>query len=51
MGLYVMAACRTVAPEELEFALNAYYEMAGWDKATGMPTQAKLNELGLGWIS
>ncbi len=41
---------RTVAPEELDFALNAYYEMAGWDKASGMPTQAKLNELGLGWI-
>ncbi|HLF25643.1 MAG TPA: aldehyde ferredoxin oxidoreductase family protein [Anaerolineae bacterium] len=41
---------RTVTPEELDFALNTYYELAGWDKTTGMPTQAKLEELGLGWI-
>jgi hypothetical protein len=41
---------RTVPPEELDFALNAYYELAGWDKASGMPTAKKLTELGLGWI-
>ncbi len=41
---------RTVPPEELDFALNAYYELAGWDKVTGMPTAKKLTELGLGWI-
>ncbi len=41
---------RLVKPEELEFALNTYYEMAGWDKATGMPTKGKLEELGLGWV-
>lgn len=40
---------RLVKPEELEFALDAYYTMAGWDQATGMPTRAKLEELGLGW--
>ncbi len=33
--------------EELEAALNDYYELAGWDVATGMPTRAKLAELGL----
>jgi len=41
---------RFVKPEELDFALNAYYEMAGWDKATGMPTAKKLKELGLDWV-
>jgi aldehyde:ferredoxin oxidoreductase len=35
--------------EELEQALNDYYEMAGWDVATGMPTRAKLEKLGLEW--
>ncbi len=28
-----------------------YYELAGWDKGTGMPTQSKLEELGLGWAA
>ena len=41
---------RSVKPEELEFALNTYYDLAGWDKATGVPTKAKLAELGLEWI-
>ena len=41
---------RRVEPEELEFALNTYYEIAGWDKTTGMPTKTKLEELGLGWV-
>ena len=41
---------RTVEPDELSFALDAYYAIAGWDKSTGMPTQAKLEELGLGWV-
>ena len=36
--------------EELEQALDDYYELAGWDVATGKPTQAKLEELGLGWV-
>ncbi len=36
--------------EELEQALNDYYELAGWDVATGMPTKAKLEELGIGWV-
>jgi aldehyde:ferredoxin oxidoreductase len=41
---------RLVKPEELESALDTYYGLAGWDKASGMPTQAKLEELGLGWV-
>jgi aldehyde:ferredoxin oxidoreductase len=35
--------------EELEQALDDYYEMAGWD-ANGAPTKVKLEELGLGWV-
>ncbi len=41
---------RFVKPEELEFALDTYYAMAGWDKTTGNPTKAKLAELGLEWV-
>ena len=39
-----------ITHEELDAALNDYYELAGWDKATGKPTQSKLEELGLGWV-
>ncbi len=35
--------------EELEQALDDYYEMAGWD-ANGVPTKVKLEALGLGWV-
>jgi aldehyde:ferredoxin oxidoreductase len=40
-----------VSKEELEAALDVYYELAGWDKTTGNPKQAKLAELGLEWIA
>jgi aldehyde:ferredoxin oxidoreductase len=33
---------------DLEPLLDAYYEFRGWHKATGSPTVAKLEELGLG---
>jgi aldehyde:ferredoxin oxidoreductase len=36
-----------VPREELEAALDDYYDLAGWDVATGMPGRAKLEELGL----
>jgi aldehyde:ferredoxin oxidoreductase len=36
---------------ELEAALDAYYTMAGWDPATGVPTKAKLQALCLDWAS
>ena len=42
---------RTVPPDEFAAALDVYYELASWDKSTGMPMPAKLKELGLGWIS
>lgn len=39
-----------VTRQEVEEALDIYYEMCGWDVATGKPTPAKLKELGLGWM-
>ncbi len=36
-----------VTRQELEAALNDYYELAGWDKTTGRPSWTKLKELGL----
>ena len=39
-----------VTRKELEDSLDMYYEMCGWDVATGKPKLAKLEELGLGWM-
>lgn len=36
--------------DEMNKAQDAYYEMSGWDNATGNPTEATLNRLGLGWV-
>lgn len=36
--------------EQMERALNAYYQMAGWDQQTGYPTAQRLEELGIGWV-
>ena len=35
--------------EEFERARETYYRMAGYDPATGHPTKAKLEELGIAW--
>jgi aldehyde:ferredoxin oxidoreductase len=40
-----------VSAEEFAWALVRYYELAGWDVATGTPTAAKLRELGLDWVA
>jgi aldehyde:ferredoxin oxidoreductase len=37
-------------PAELERAKDAYYAMSGWNEE-GIPTRAKLEELGIGWIA
>ena len=37
--------------EEFEHARDAYYRLAGCDPATGYPTRAKLDALGLDWIT
>jgi len=31
--------------------LDYYYEFRGWDKETGIPTEEKLEELGLGYVT
>jgi len=33
----------------LQEAIHTYYGMLGWDEETGVPTRAKLYELGVGW--
>jgi aldehyde:ferredoxin oxidoreductase len=33
-----------------ENAVETYYELAGWDKNTGNPTEAGLRRLSLGWL-
>jgi aldehyde:ferredoxin oxidoreductase len=37
--------------EEMEQAKDAYYAMSGWDVKTGIPTRAKLEELGIEWVA
>jgi aldehyde:ferredoxin oxidoreductase len=37
--------------QEFENAKKLYYEMMGWDPSTGMPTFARLVELGLEWVN
>jgi aldehyde:ferredoxin oxidoreductase len=36
---------------DLDYMLDEYYTMRGWDVATGTPTRAKLEELGLGYVA
>jgi aldehyde:ferredoxin oxidoreductase len=36
---------------EVQRALDTYYAMAGWDVAAGVPTRAKLEELGVSWVA
>ena len=38
-------------PDELAQAFDTYYAMAGWDMASGTPTRAKLEELGIAWVA
>ncbi|MGI6368970.1 MAG: aldehyde ferredoxin oxidoreductase family protein [Anaerolineae bacterium] len=35
--------------EELREAVQLFYEMMGWDRETGIPQAARLQELGVGW--
>lgn len=36
--------------DEVEAALDKYFELCGWDIETGIPTHQKLEQLDLGWI-
>jgi aldehyde:ferredoxin oxidoreductase len=40
-----------ISKEEIETAKDAYYELAGWDRATGNPTRDTLGRLGLDWAA
>jgi aldehyde:ferredoxin oxidoreductase len=40
-----------IDPAAVEAALPLYYEMMGWDPATGVPRAAKLHELDIGWVA
>ncbi|MFC1525654.1 aldehyde ferredoxin oxidoreductase family protein, partial [Candidatus Latescibacterota bacterium] len=35
---------------QFKAALRTYYDMAGWDRKSGAPTEAKLQELDLDWV-
>jgi len=37
--------------EEFVRARSLYYGMMGWDEETGIPREAKLHELGIGWVA
>ena len=37
--------------QQFRAALDAYYQMAGWDPVTGAPTRAKLADLALDWVA
>ena len=37
--------------KEIEDAKDIYYQMAGWDVASGTPTRSKLEELELEWVA
>lgn len=41
---------RSIDPAEFEQARRAYYRLAGWEVETGIPGQAKLKTLGIGWV-
>jgi aldehyde:ferredoxin oxidoreductase len=40
---------RCMKTDEFEQMLDQYYDLMGWDRATGNPTSGKLAELGLEW--
>lgn len=40
-----------IAPHVLEKAKRTCYEMSGWEPSAGVPTVAKLQELGIGWVA
>jgi aldehyde:ferredoxin oxidoreductase len=37
--------------DEVEAALDKYFEFCGWEIETGIPSRAKLEELDLGWVA
>jgi len=42
---------KSVDPEVLDENVGLFYEMMGWDAQTGIPTQARLQELDIPWVA
>ncbi len=42
---------KPVMPEVLSEAVTQFYGMMGWDPETGMPTDARLQELEIAWVA
>ncbi|MBN2114123.1 MAG: aldehyde ferredoxin oxidoreductase family protein [Acidimicrobiia bacterium] len=42
---------KALCEADWQVAREAYYRFAGWDPATGNPTRATLEGLGLGWVA
>jgi aldehyde:ferredoxin oxidoreductase len=42
---------KSIDKEAMHQALKTYYSIAGWDKEKAVPTTAKLQELGIGWVA
>ncbi|MBM3957585.1 MAG: aldehyde ferredoxin oxidoreductase C-terminal domain-containing protein, partial [Gemmatimonadetes bacterium] len=40
-----------VNPEKMANAIRMFYGVMGWDEETGIPTRAKLGELGVSWAA
>ncbi len=41
---------RVLSSSEIDKALRIYYQLAGWDEKTTVPTQERLKDLGIEWI-
>jgi len=40
-----------IDPEAMRLAKRTFYTLMGWDPVTGVPTQEKLEELGIAWTA
>ncbi|MEM7331012.1 MAG: aldehyde ferredoxin oxidoreductase family protein [Chloroflexota bacterium] len=40
-----------IEDEEFQLGLNLYYEQAGWDIVTGVPTRETLQSMDMGWVA
>ncbi len=40
-----------IDPDELKELKQKYYEQMGWDAERGVPTPARLEALGIGWVA
>ncbi|MCB0037586.1 MAG: hypothetical protein KDE51_26325, partial [Anaerolineales bacterium] len=40
-----------IEDDELQAGMDIYFEQAGWDKVTGVPSRQTLETVGLGWVA